>query len=693
MSKTLKPSRLDVDPISPNAAKQWKHWKRTFDNFIAECGTDAPDRFRSIVNFLSADVFEYVEECTNYEEVVDTLKKLYVKTPNKIFARHELASRKQKSGESLDEFLEGLKKLSKHCNFTSVTADVYRSELIRDSFINGLTSSYIRQRLLENSELTLDQAYEQARTLDIAQKNSDMYMQQNNQPPSIAAASIEPTKVSEETPEYIAGIRKYESSKKSCYFCGGSRHANRASCPAHDAVCHNCSIRGHFAKVCKSPKKQCNAIFKPSLCAIAAACPNNLNHASVPVMVNGETFIALIDSCSSDSFISEKAFKKLNIPFKPLCKKVSMALTSMESCIIGECYLTIKLNEHVYQDIRLDILQNLCSDLILGHDFQKQHKNLTFQYGGIKPDLVVTPKSSQQPTISTVDSKQAVTSDKPLNFPKLAAVEPPSLFKNLLSDIKPIATKSRSFNKDDRAFIDSQISSLLKAGLIQRSDSPWRAQVLVVKDKLQRHKKRMCIDYSQTINLFTELDAYPLPRIDDVINKLAQYKLFSTYDLKSAYHQIPLKESERKYTAFEGLGGLYEFRVMPFGVTNGVPCFQRTIDNLVNEDGLESTFPYLDNVTIAGIDEADLKRNDEAFREMIKRRNITLNESKTVEAVPEIDILGYRISHNCIKPDPERLRPLLEFPPPKNTASLKRALGMFAYYAKWIPQFPTKSDH
>ena len=88
---------------------------------------------------------------------------------------------------------------------------------------------------------------------------------------------------------------------------------------------------------------------------------------------------------------------------------------------------------------------------------------------------------------------------------------------------------------------------------------------MIARDELQRHKKRMCIDYSQTINLFTELDAYPLPRIDDVVNKLSQYKVFSTFDLKSAYRQIPLRESETKFTVFEALGDLYEFVVLPFG--------------------------------------------------------------------------------------------------------------------------------
>ena len=98
------------------------------------------------------------------------------------------------------------------------------------------------------------------------------------------------------------------------------------------------------------------------------------------------------------------------------------------------------------------------------------------------------------------------------------------MVKSIPNEVKPIATKSRFCNKDDRAFIQDQISSLLAKWLIKRSDSPWHAQVMIEHDELQCHKKRMCIDYSQMINLFTELDAYPLPHIEDMVNKLSQYK-------------------------------------------------------------------------------------------------------------------------------------------------------------------------
>ena len=115
-----------------------------------------------------------------------------MKMPNKLFARHELTTRKQKPGEWLDECFEELKTISKSCNVSAVTAEAYRSEMmIRDSFINGITSNYIRQRLLENAELSLDRAYEIAQTLHTAQKNSELYLQQSHQllPSNIAATS------------------------------------------------------------------------------------------------------------------------------------------------------------------------------------------------------------------------------------------------------------------------------------------------------------------------------------------------------------------------------------------------------------------------------------------------------------------------------------------------------------------------
>ena len=161
-------------------------------------------------------------------------------------------------------------------------------------------------------------------------------------------------------------------------------------------------------------------------------------------------------------------------------------------------------------------------------DFQGQHKRVIFEYHGSKPHFVANDLAD-------------------ICSPIISNVSPVNRFKNLMPCCRPIATKSSRLNTDDRSFIQVEIEKLKKDGVIRSSSSPWRAQTLVVENKVSG-KKRLCIDYSQAINLFTLLDAYPLPRIDDLINRLASYKVFSTFDLKSAYHQIPIDESDKPYT-------------------------------------------------------------------------------------------------------------------------------------------------
>ena len=147
-----------------------EHWHRRFENFMMECGADAPDRYRTIIRSMSPDVYAYVEDCADYEAVVQTLQNLYIKRPNEVLARHLLTTRRQQPNESIDGFLLQLRRLSKDCTWKPVTSEQYREQLVCDAFINGLQSPLIRQRLLENKTLTLNEAFHQANSLYLIQK-------------------------------------------------------------------------------------------------------------------------------------------------------------------------------------------------------------------------------------------------------------------------------------------------------------------------------------------------------------------------------------------------------------------------------------------------------------------------------------------------------------------------------------------
>ena len=200
----------------------------------------------------------------------------------------------------------------------------------------------------------------------------------------------------------------------------------------------------------------------------------------------------------------------------------------------------------------------------------------------------------------------------------------------------------------------------------------------------------MVIDYSRTINKFSYLDAFPLPRMDDMAFQVSKCKFYSTFDLTSAYHQIPIRKEERHFTAFEADGNLFQFTRIPFGVTNGVSAFQRVISGIILENKLDQTWAYLDNVTVGGRTKDEHDMNVQRFMNVVKRYNLTLNESKTIASVTEIQMLGYCISHLKVKPDPERMKPLLELPVPEDSKTLKRSLGLFSYYSQWINKFSDK---
>jgi len=152
----------------------------------------------------------------------------------------------------------------------------------------------------------------------------------------------------------------------------------------------------------------------------------------------------------------------------------------------------------------------------------------------------------------------------------------------------------------------------------------------------------------------------------------------SALHLKSAYYQISINTEDEIYTAFEVNGKLYQYRRLPFGVTNTVYDFQRIIDRLITKQSKMNLHEctYLDNITIGGTNRRDHDINLEIFLWVAAHVCLTFSKAKSVIAAPQIDTLGYRVSHGTIKLDPERLCPLLELPLPSSWKELKRSHTM-----------------
>ncbi|XP_054283469.1 uncharacterized protein K02A2.6-like [Macrosteles quadrilineatus] len=325
-----------------------------------------------------------------------------------------------------------------------------------------------------------------------------------------------------------------------CYFCGHDRHS-RDRCPAKEATCGKCNKTGHYARVCKSNPTQHFKVKQKTSSTSAAqiATTHNtfvLKDSTVEAKVNGLKANCLIDTGSTSSFVNLKFVQLNKIKMYNESGQVSLAASNMKSNVHGFVKIDLNLLNHNYNNLKLTVFEDLCTDVLIRHAIMKLHSNIQVWFGGKKPPLLVC---------------------------SCAIVEPPKLFCNLTPDCKPIATKSRRYSDEDMQFIKQEMERLQTEEIIEPSSSPWCAQVLVVTN--DKGKKRLCVDYSQTINKFTLLDAYPLPNIDDLVSTVATNKVFSAINLKQAYYQIPISDEEKKYTAFEAAGRLFQFRRIPFG--------------------------------------------------------------------------------------------------------------------------------
>jgi hypothetical protein len=660
MDKFLRPHTLDIDPELPTAADEWEMWLANFKEFIKAIDAALnPDKLVLLKAHVSCSIYKLIKDSTTFEDAEEILKARFVKPKSDIYARHKLFTTRQQPGETLSQFLDQLKSLSLDCNFKAITAEKIREEAIRDAFINGMSSSAIRQRLLEFMTLDLATAVSHARAMEMAQIQSDSYGHASSTSFPTAAISDAAEEVKEEEHDVTAKISNIPSRK--CFFCGGPVHP-RAECRARNATCNNCRKVGHFAKVCRSASRP-KTSFASAILGAASVNLNCLSSSLADVSIDGHSFKALIDTGSSRSFIDADVARSLRkLQISDSNDVITMASNKHKMVLREQCNVEMKLNGRYYTDVSLLLFSNLCAPVLLGHDFLRRHAAISLEFGGELPSLNVCGLA-------------------------VASIEPPPLFSNLTSDCHPIQTRSRRHNESDQKFIDAEVERMLREGIIVPSRSPWRAQALVID---HGSKKRLVIDYSQTINRFTQLNAYPLPGITEMIEKISKFKVFSSIDLKSAYHQIPIKDEERKFTAFEASGKLFEFLRVPFGVTNGVACFQQVINDIIRSENLQNTFAYVDDLTICGNSQEDHDENLRRFRGAVEKYGLTLNEDKCKFNRTSITLLGHVIENKKVSPDLERMRPLMEMPVPSDMNSLRRALGLLSYYSKWIPRFSEK---
>lgn len=259
----------------------------------------------------------------------------------------------------------------------------------------------------------------------------------------------------------------------------------------------------------------------------------------------------------------------------------------------------------------------------------------------------------------------------------------------LKEGVLPIKVNPYRLPEAHRREVKKQTGEMLADGVIQASKSQWNAPLLVVTkkpDAAGNVKLRVVVDFRK-LNEVTIGDSYPLPNIDDILDKLGRAQYFTTLDLASGFHQIPMAERDKEKTAFSTLEGHFEYTRMPFGLKNAPPTFQRLMNAvLVGLQGIDC-YVYLDDIVIFGSTLAEHNKRLRAVFERLREARLSLQPGKCRFLRKETQYLGHIISGEGVRPDPGKIAAVENFPTPVNVKGIQSFLGLAGYYRKFIKDF------
>ncbi|GFX89116.1 retrovirus-related Pol polyprotein from transposon 297 [Trichonephila clavipes] len=311
--------------------------------------------------------------------------------------------------------------------------------------------------------------------------------------------------------------------------------------------------------------------------------------------------------------------------------------------VIGSFNSTVSIDNQDFP-VKINVVPNhsMNFDIIIGCNLIKQ-ANLT-----ITPDSVMFSKLQNEVSDA---SPQPFVFAITVDIPKFDIG--PEIPKQTRNDVEALLTVTFT----ERDIVDKQIDEWIQNGVIEPCSSAYASQVLVVRKK--DGSPRVCIDFRK-LNRVLVKDHYPLPLIEDILDKLQDTRVFSTIDLRNGFFHVPVNKQSRPYTSFVTQNGQFQFLKMPFGLSTCPSTFQRFINTVFRDLVVQGiVLPYMDDIVI-----------------------LAKNESEAIERQK-----SHIIENNKLFPSPSKTKSVVNYPEPKTTKEVQRFLGLTGYFRKFIPAY------
>lgn len=570
-----------------------------------------------------------------------------------------LAARKLKPSETLQQYFLTMKEMAMHGSIEDEALIEYIIDGIRDTETNkailygAANIKEFRKKLDLYSEI---------------RKKMSMKTQHFSKPPATSA------------PRTFKDHKQLLKTR--CYNCGDLDHQS-PNCK-NGIKCFKCNNFGHKSNECPNNTKKTLKIQELSTdCSLAPYKVIKMNDVEVKVLIDTGSDVNLIKMshfnsvCGSQHGFDSSSVTRLTGIAEHEIQTKGSTIVKIQ---IDDCYFDTVI--HIVDDDSIPV------DIILGNPILNEVE-VNFTATGVCTKkvlhLTTLDHEDEVPDVGNMkhfeEIQQMINDYNPKNHTKESDVE----LKILLTEETPVYQNPRRLSPLELDVVNKQIDEWLTLGIIKPSKSNFASPIVLATKKNGTY--RLCVDYRR-LNKNIIKERFPLPLIEDQIDRLKHAEFFTSLDLKNGFLHVKVNKESQKYTSFVTPQGQYEFQKMPFGLCTAPSVFQRFVNDIFRDIIQEGTaLAYLDDLIIPSkTEEEGLEKLRRVFKKA-EEFGLQFNWEKCNFLKRKITYLGYVVEEGQISPSKEKITAVANFPIPQNLKTLQSFLGLTGYFRKFIKNY------
>ena len=685
--------------LQGNPSENWRRWIQRFELYlVAKEKTKKPDptKISMLLSAVGPEALERYnhfewregEDKNKFDHVKAKFEKEFAGQKRIVFSRYQFWDSSRTAGQTFDEFLTHLRTLALSCEFAEP------ENMIRDKIVFSTDNPTLKERLLREPQLDLQKAVDISRSSELAHKEfvSMKGADKSDYKEVDALNTTRPSKGRTPKSGKQGGSRGRNSQNRdkgrNCRRCG-TTHA-RNECPAWGKTCLRCGGPNHFSSQCRSVNPNVNEMvtqdssedefFVDSLYVGNISTQDNSAWFSV-VNVNGSKVKMKLDTGASTNVISWKTFKKLQN--RPPLQASNVILRAYGDHVIdhkGKATLTCKTN-HCEEPLQFYVAMTKAPP-ILG--LQACEKLGLIQ----RTDCLPSQPMRGQPSVNVINpghlTKQDVLEEYKDVFMGLGKFEPYHIA--IENGAEPVIHPPRRVSHGLHDRLKEKLDQMERDEIIAKVDKPtnWVNSLVIVEKK--DGSLRLCLD-PKDLNKVIRREHFQIPTFEDVVSRLGGKKYFTVLDQKDSYWQVPLSEESSYVCTFNTPFGRYRFLRMPFGICSASEVLQKRVYKVFGD--MQGVEVIADDMIIAGATEEE---HDQLLRNVMQRareQNVKFNPKKFQFKQQRAVYFGTIISEDGIRPDPGKVKAMVELPQPTSKEDVRRLMGTVASFKDFIPDMST----